>query len=685
MDTLARATALPRVPTLLCTRASRLDRACALALVLTAAGAAQAQQAETAPEAEVLVTAKRLEETLPQQLARLGTRVGTVSREDVANGSYVDVAQSLQALAPGLYLQPKNGPFDYADISLLGSRTDDVLWLVDGVRINNRLYSGTSPLDTLPSSLIERVEVLEGGQALFYGTSAVAGAVNVVTHSFTDTPQGSLSLAGDTNEGRHLDGHFGTALGAHQLILFGSKDKSDGYEAFRRQDYQPSATDRDRSYDVLSLGGKYAYDVNDDLRVSASYLHTDADLDFARPYRVARGINSRKEDLASAKLDYALGERLGLFVKGYYHRWRTTYDTFYNSLETPGAVDVLYDDAFWGYDDRGINALVRFNFTPGVEYVAGYDLQRYGGRDEVLFIAPNKETTQAFFGQVRVTPELLPKTHLAAGVRYNSPDVGQSATVWSLSGQYDISDALFVRSSLGTNFRLPTAEELFADDPLDERGSPDLKPERSRSINLSMGGSFGTALRWELIGFARNIEDLISCDGFDEATEQCLFVNVPGTVKVRGGELVLGATVTDAFSANFSFTRNRSRQEDGLQIARVPEQLAKASFDYHPSGRPFGATLAVNYTGDVSTGVNGSRVQYGGYTIVDVSGRYFLDAAHRHRLNLSLQNAFDEQYGLPGKGCADVPGDGTYDCSAPYTYVNLGLPRTLRASYTYAF
>ncbi len=124
---------------------------------------------------QVTVTAKRLEETLPQQLAIYGTRVDTVTAEDIKNGGYVDIAATLEALTPGLSVTSKNGPFDYVHVSLLGSRTDDVLWLVDGVRINNRLYSGTTPLDTIPSAMVERIEVMEDGQALFYGTQAVGG------------------------------------------------------------------------------------------------------------------------------------------------------------------------------------------------------------------------------------------------------------------------------------------------------------------------------------------------------------------------------------------------------------------------------------------------------------------------------------------------------------------------------
>jgi len=113
----------------------------------------------------VVISAQHLEETLPEQLAQYGTRVTTVSSEEVRNGAYLDVSQTLQALTPGLFIQTKNGPFDYANISLVGSRTEDVLFLIDGVRINNRLYGGTSPTDTLPAGMIDHIEVLEGAQS----------------------------------------------------------------------------------------------------------------------------------------------------------------------------------------------------------------------------------------------------------------------------------------------------------------------------------------------------------------------------------------------------------------------------------------------------------------------------------------------------------------------------------------
>lgn len=314
--------------------------------------------------------------------------------------------------------------------------------------------------------------------------------------------------------------------------------------------------------------------------------------------------------------------------RGADHR-QSRYDTLYNDLGTPGLIDVIYSNAFWGYDDRGINGLARFTVTNGVEAFLGYDLQRYGGRDEVLLIEP-----------------------------------------------------------LGTNFRLPSAEELFANDPLDERGNPNLKPEKTRSINASVGGRFvhdGARFSWELIGFARDIRDLIDLTGFDDTTGQDVFENTPGTVKVRGGEAVFEAILNDSLSMNFSYTQNRSRVDGGSQTSRVPEQLGKAYVDFHPASLPFGATAALNYTGKVFNTIGPTTIEYGKYAVVDLSGRYFIDADRKHRLVLSLQNVFDKQYGSPSRGCADVSTDGPFDCSAPYFYSNLGLPRTFRASYTYSF
>ncbi|HVJ03591.1 MAG TPA: TonB-dependent receptor plug domain-containing protein, partial [Sphingomonas sp.] len=205
--------------------------------------AAQAEERDD----EIVVTGESLETTLPQELARYGSDIETVTEEQIRNRGEVDLAGALRGV-PGLYIVPGSGPFSYVDLSLQGSRTQDVLWTVDGVRINNRLYNSTSPNDTLPASMIERVEVLKGGESLFYGTQAVAGVINVVTRSFSEEFGGQLNASVDSFAGTSIDGYARGGVGAHRFIAYASYNRSEGYRPYSVM--QPSATDRLRGYDL---------------------------------------------------------------------------------------------------------------------------------------------------------------------------------------------------------------------------------------------------------------------------------------------------------------------------------------------------------------------------------------------------------------------------------------------------
>jgi outer membrane cobalamin receptor len=662
----------------------RLFKAAACGVWLVSAGALHAETAASLDE--VVVTAKSLEDELPQQLAHYGSRLDTISAAQIQNGGYLDVAGALEALAPGLYISPRSGPFDYVQISLQGSRTPDVLWLVDGIRINNRLYAGTTPLDTLPASMIERIEVLNGGQALFYGTQAVAGAVNIVTRAFSDHPGGAISVGDDTNHAAQINGYYRDTIGNNHFVVYASHDQSPGIQPFPDADYQPSGTDRRRDYKVTTLGAKYAYDFTDKLTLTAAYDHTNANLDFAQPFLTAIAYNQRNEDLVSAKLDYAPSDEFKLYIKDYYHWWHAHYTEFDNVIGSPGVLDTIDDHDFWGFQDYGVNLLTQIAVNRGFEYLAGYDFQNYSGRDAVLVIQQQTEHVNAFFGQVRTTPDLVPSAHLAVGLRYNIPSVGQSAVVWNASGQYDFNNALFVRTNFGTAFRLPTAEELFANDPDDERGNPNLKPETSTNLNLSVGGTAALgdlSLKWELTGFYRDIKNLIDLLTFDADTNQDVFGNVPGSVTTRGAELTLDAAITTALSANLAATYTKARQSGtSVQFDQIPVTQLKAGLDYHPNAAPYGASINLVHLGDVDAeplGAGNGRYGYGNYTVVDFSGRLFLDSLRHQRIDLHLNNALNRNYSSQlGHGVDDNSGD-------PYIVHFRALPRTFGANYTYSF
>jgi outer membrane cobalamin receptor len=662
---------------------------------MAAAWAAQAQpaRAQTAPaptEVEsVQVTARNLEDTLPEQLAQTGVKVEVVSGQQIRDGGYQDVATALQTLAPGLFILPENGPYSSnVDVSLLGSRSQDVLWLVDGVRINNRLTALQNPLDSVPAGIVDRIEVLDGGQSLFYGTEAIGGAINIVTRPFTDALSGSLRLSGDSNTDRHVDANLSDGTKFGQFVVYASADKSDGYQAFRDQDYQPSAGDHDRWYEVLTEGLKYQVDLTSQLRLQASYQRSDNHLDLAAPYRASSAFDTRGENLASVKLDYQATDKLAFFVKGYWHDWAATNSLF---LTNPfgGAAIPVYNKAFFGYKDYGLNALGKYDVAPGLQAYFGYDLQTYGGRDDSLAITQHNETVNAGFGQLRWNPVAVPDLNLAAGFRYNAPSTGPSTTVWNVSGRYQLPMGVYIKGEGGTNFTLPTAEQLFTNDPVaGERGNPNLKPETSIGGELTLGSRFdvaGHATTLEVTGFARDIRNVIDLATFDAATDQDVYGNLPGVVTTRGGQFELQTAVTASVKAHLAVTYNETKDETGVQLNNVPLQMLKGGFDWSPSNLPVGVTANLNYTGKATTLYQTRNLNYGEYATVDLSGRYFLDPARHHQLNLAVQNLFDRSYGVFYRGCADVLRDFPLGCSKPYPYQAQAMPRTVSLSYRYSF
>lgn len=82
------------------------------------------------------------------------------------------------------------------DLRYLGSRR--VLVLVDGLRYVNGASAsgvpGSTDLNSIPESAIQRVEVLQDGASAIYGSDAIAGVVNIITKRSQEGLQGLAQL-----------------------------------------------------------------------------------------------------------------------------------------------------------------------------------------------------------------------------------------------------------------------------------------------------------------------------------------------------------------------------------------------------------------------------------------------------------------------------------------------------------
>ncbi len=660
----------------------------ATSLLLLAAGHAVAQPTQTAAVSapalqEILISGRSIESTLPLELANFGVDLEIVTDELVRNHGFVDVAQSLEMLVPGLHLTSQAGAFSYVNVQMQGSRSSDILWTLDGVRINNRLYNSTSPADTLPSSMIERVEVLKGSHGLMYGTQAIAGVVNVVTRGFSSTTDGNVTVGTGSDGLQRLNGYIRGALGEqnqHKLVLWASKDKTDGYQIYDR--YQPTATDKKRGYDVNSVGLKYGFEFTPDLSLSMTGIVTEAELGYPNVSRIS--INDRTENIFSARLDYIPGDTAKFEIKGYYHTWDTDYYT------PPNPSD------YWGYEDMGMSAAAVLSPHRYFDYHIGYDFQTYTGQDDYLLISGEREDVHAVYTQVRSSDELSGRFRVAAGVRYNETG-GNDATVWNVSGVYDLTDNLYVQAMAATSFMLPSAENLYRIHcPSGENcthGNPNLAPEESIAINAGVGGQVNLLQRqfsWQVSAWDRTVDKLISrapipaeLQGRFPAGFTNTFINIANEVDVTGTELLLRGPVSESLAFDVSYTYSREVDSGtGLQIQDRPRRQYKGSLSYAPQNQRFGANLAVKYVGDKSTDITGfGRQGYGDYYVLDAGAHLYLDANEQHRVTLRLENLLDEKYAT-STNSAVLTGS---DPQERFQWRRLGVPRTVHLNYSYSF
>ena len=183
----------------------------AMALAAALTGPAFAQQATTEDRDTVIITGSRIRVDPLDQLQPI-TTVGEEEIDKTGLTSTADILQRLPIASGGLNQRNNNSgnfgnPPDGGgvgagaaeiDLRYLGSRR--VLVLVDGLRwVQGASASGVPgsvDLNTIPTNMIERIEVLQEGASPIYGSDAIAGVVNIITKKQQDGLQASAQVGG---------------------------------------------------------------------------------------------------------------------------------------------------------------------------------------------------------------------------------------------------------------------------------------------------------------------------------------------------------------------------------------------------------------------------------------------------------------------------------------------------------
>ncbi|MCX7033952.1 MAG: TonB-dependent receptor [Arenimonas sp.] len=427
----------------------------------------------------VQVTASRIERPLDEALAS----VTVITRADIEASQAPDLLDLLGRQV-GVDIARTGGPGSGSAVFLRGGNSNHGLVLVDGIRVGST-GQGVFDFAHLPLEQIERIEIVRGPRAAFWGSDAIGGVIHVFTR---DPSQASV---------RVLAGSYGRA-GASAGTGFGDGDSSLGFTAGYQQLQGFSATNAGAwSYDPdrdgyrnrnLSLRGRTALGSQ---RLAFTAISTNADVEFDRGQTEAR----------NSSAGVTLG---GDLRQGWTHQ--LTVGHAREDLDTTSSFSNQFQSRRTSVDwlnslDAGANATLS----------VGLNWQRENGASQNVFdgeVFDQQRTSKAAFVAYggRFGAHVLDLS-----LRHDDSDQFGGATSGNVGWGWSLSERARVRLSWGEGFRAPNFNELYyPDSGFGYAGNPDLRPESSRTWEAGLEFEPAAGQRLGLSVYRSRVRDLIA-------------------------------------------------------------------------------------------------------------------------------------------------------------------------------
>ena len=374
-----------------------------LASALAATGVAMpAFAADDAIIDEVVVTGTRIKRADLES----ASPVTVITRQEMENKGFTDVGQLLQRM-PSMSGSPigtttNNGGNGSVQVDLRGLGVVRTLTLVDG----KRTVDG-GDYQTIPATMIERVEILKDGASAVYGADAVAGVVNIITRrdfegfkveafttDFFDLKSGKQDSY-NFIAGKSFDG--GNFMFGGEYVKQEEAYQSDAPWEFFQDSYYiyPGGCEAQLTapYDGTPTGGCYVVGSS---RIPESRLNSTELVQRLNADGTAR-LYDPINDALNGTDDYVAANGVPTF---------STSNTFMNTGDGNGVVE--YDGRSYNYapvnfiqtpfERTNLFASVNYALTDDINLTAG---MRYGKRKSAQELAPqpyNSPTDPAYNG-----------------------------------------------------------------------------------------------------------------------------------------------------------------------------------------------------------------------------------------------------------------------------------------------
>ena len=554
----------------------------------------------------LVVTATRSEEKIKDVPAR----ISIIEPQIVEQSPIAELPHLLMSDA-SIDMMQYGGYGQAASIFTRGTNSTHTLVLRDGVRLNTG-SAGSASLAFIDTTDIKQIEVLKGPASVLYGTDAIGGVVQLV--SKTPEKTGAF-VTGEIGEHSTYKSVIGADLAENGIYaqIRGQRLESDGTQVTDFKDAQVTAG----AYDQKGFSAKFGIE-KEQYAASVDYSENQGTSTYVDGINDANwnliGLKNVSQDfkneIINVKGRVNLSDNFALHAR---------LSQFKDDLEQNDSHDAIYNTT------KEAELYSKWQFSPTQNILAGVATKNV--ESDVLSgsgyygVDYDKEVdSTGYFVQHQYQSE---KLHTQLGVRVEDHETFGTHTVGQAAARYQILPATSIYTNIGTAFRAPTNNDLYA---LSWGGNPELKPEESVSYEIGLDQQLTNHLTMGLSAYRNEVDNLITWqNGKNFNVKEATFT---------GGEFNLDWAKDELFTnLSYAYVQPKDKKTD-QDLPRRSRQSLTLTSGLQNEVYGISASLSAKSRPKNST--------ISGYATVDVNA--FWNVNPNVKLFTNIQNIGDVEY-----------------------------------------
>ena len=584
---------------------------------------------------EVLVSAS----LIPITASRSANAVTVIDRAQLRNRATVSLSNILRDV-PGFSVSQVGVLGSQTQIRVRGAEANHLLVTIDGVEANDPSQGDEFSWGTLTASDIERIEIIRGPQSSLRGSDAVAGVVNIITRSAEKSSVG-LFLESGSWATHHSGFNIGHKQGDFDIRFGLSHIESEGDNIARTGDENDGY--RNTTYNIRSgLKLSDQMDISFAARESDGMNQFDADNDFDGLIEDQDRVSEFENSTMRIQGDYSSKDGT------WQHKILISQSKSDNAAfadKAKGNVTASTKDQF--------QYIGSFTWDQGAQNIAALierEKEDWMQRGEITWgvYDPNQDRERDTDSvAVEYRTDINDHLTLAASARHDDNSEFDSAKTYRAEVIYQLTEAIRLRSAVGTAVKNPTFTERFGF-YTNFIGNPNLIPEQLTSWELGadqliMGGD----LTLSLTIFDAELENEIDGFVYDPATFAYTSSNINGTSERKGAELSAVGNISESMSLSAAYTYTDSTGDNAVREVRRPRHIASLNLGWQ-AAHNLHLNTNIQFTGE-QTDVYfppfpepSQVVALSNHTLVNINLNY--SATEKLEMYLKLENALNDNY-----------------------------------------